>query len=151
MTRAAQHFLLWFLAPFLLILCGLVLVAHADTGIPGPASVDSTVRWWQDGKLAGPVVLGVYGLLRLVVALSNGRNRRLAWLRKPDRLALVSSAVGALGVLLPAAAAHTLTWGGALLALTSGSMLYASGSARPVAPPATREDDAGVADGSVPS
>ena len=123
------------------LLCATYALAAADTGIPGPVSVDATARWYADGRLAGPVVLGVYVLLRLVIAASNSRQRGLAWLRAPGRLAAVSSAVAALSVLLPAVANGSITWGGVIVALGTGGALAANGTAAPVEPPATHEGD----------
>ena len=135
-----RTFLVPFVFAFLGVLLLLVGVAHAATGAASggsdlPDVGASAARWNSDGRLAGPVVLAVFGLLRLLLWLSNRRTRGLAWLRKPDRLAVVSSAVAALTVLLPAAASTDLTWGGALSMLIPSLTLYASGSAAPVQAP----------------
>ena len=127
-----------FVVPFALAFLGVLLllvgVAHAGTGTPSsdglPDVTASASRWYADGRLAGPVVLAVYVLLRVIIAASNARTARLAWLRAPGRLATVSSAVAALSVVLPAAAGGTLTWGGLVVALGTGSALLASGTAK---------------------
>ena len=127
-----------FLAPFVLVLLGSLVAfigaAHAGTGPDIPDVPSGVARWWQDGRLAGPVVLVVFALLKLVIALSNRRTRGLRWLRAPDRLAVVSSAVAALAVVVPAAATLDLTWGGAISLLVPSLTLYASGTATEPAP-----------------
>ena len=126
----ARAFALSLLLTLIGTLCLFVLVAHADTGSSVPDVPSSVSRWWQDGRLAGPVVLVVFALLKIAIALSNRRTRGLRWLRAPDRLAVVSSAVAALTVLLPAAATFNLTWGGAISLLVPSVTLYASGTAK---------------------
>lgn len=123
-----------FLLAFAAVLLLLVGVAHAATGATSsdglPDVTASASRWYADGRLAGPAVLAVYVLLRVIIAASNARTARLAWLRAPGRLAHVSAAVAALTVVLPSAASGSLTWGGLVVALGTGSALLASGTAK---------------------
>lgn len=125
------------LGPFLVgvlvtlgLLCLTYASAAADTGASVPDVSSSAARWYADGRLAGPVVLAVYALLRLTIMLSNRRSARLSWLRAPARLATLSAAVTALTVVLPAAAAGSLTWGGLIMALASGGGLYLNSTAK---------------------
>ena len=139
-----RTFLVPFAFAFLGVLLLLVGVAHAATGAASTGSDlpdvgASAARWYSDGRLAGPVVLGVYVLLRIVIAASNARTARLAWLRAPGRLAYVSSAVAALSVVLPAAASGGLTWGGLVVALGTGGALVANGTAKEPTEASTEE------------
>lgn len=128
------------LAPFaagclatLALLLATYALAAADTG--GTPPPDATERWRATGMLAGPVAIGAYALLRLLLVAGHRRGRAFAFLRRPQMLAVLSTALAAVSVLLPAAAAGSLTWGGALVGvLTSGALALPGTAPAPEVP-----------------
>ena len=77
-------------------------------------------RWWRSGVLAGPLALGLYGLLALGSLLSRTRWPRLAFLRRGRVQSTISIAGGLLlASAVPLAVTGTLTMPGLFVAIST--------------------------------
>lgn len=126
MTRRydlALVFLVTFLATFAVLVSGAVAqVAPSDFLPPGFGASPpfDLAAWWRTGTLAGPIAVA------LMLALALLRDR-VAFLRRGRMRAWISLALSGLAVLLPAAAAGTLTYGGLIVALTGAGVALKPG------------------------
>ncbi len=99
-------------------------IVHDDVGNetppPDPDLPANMARWWRSGVLAGPLALGLYGLLALGSLLSRTRWPRLAFLRRGRVQSTISIAGGLLlASAVPLAVTGTLTMPGLFVAIST--------------------------------